>query len=454
MQGQRAKLLRWYGGDAPFGVYGAGEEREEGRRTTRTLRPREFAELAAATFGATGRGEGGVGEWTREEKQKWIELLCSSRAAGGRTRDLARRFYVLFAAQGTQRRSPFVLSGKALLALVRVSTPPVGNAEKFAATIVKHFIASITSPGSPYSSPSRIIEHYDLTTLAHCYALLGDPSSAAQVYRKLLDQKMLPDSTDVELILAAAARRRPTDAILYLRMAAGAGIVISREMLEGVILSTITHHRLQREEYGPAVQTVLRLADEFRLSKPDISQLRELGETMIDEQKPGKDVNVRQILGGDGEDVQLLALRATLRKAQRKGSWRSAITLYRAASKAGVLDEDALRTTLSTLVVWSRRSTPEEKDEINDACVDFIDHAISAPAPLLTKRSTFELALKCAVKMGDFGAIVELKERMDEGGVEPTMEVRDVVRRAAIALVGKEEVEKEGGWLLHVAKEN
>lgn len=453
MQDHRRKLLRWYGGDAPFAVYGyPGSEVGEDGRSVRGVRTRQFEELAAESYIAFKSGKGGVGTWSREQKSDWIQLLCQSRASRPRSHDLARRCYTLFVrgdARGSQGK--FALNASVVLALVRCSSPPVGKAQPFAAQLVKDFIAVLMSPSSAYSSPTRTLDHYDLTTLAHCYALLGDPASVAQVYRKLLDQNMLPDAKDLALICSAAARRQPEDALLYFKMISALGIALSRDTMQQIMLATVTHSRVTGVSPWALLNTLVRLAAGAGMSTEDVRGLQDYIEVLSVRGKPLRGerrttVALKSARGGQFDEVRLSSLTPLLRQAYAPETTVANIVLYIAAIDTGVLDETALYTALNGLLAGSG-SQGDGTDDVEHAFIKFIDHALFATPSLITRVSTYELALRCCVRLGDFAAFCAVKGRMDEAGLEPREKLVESMGSWAVGLVGEEEVEREGGWL-------
>ncbi|GAA6019353.1 hypothetical protein JCM11491_000904 [Sporobolomyces phaffii] len=217
------KFARWLSGTAPYSTYPS---------SNRTARPELFSLFARVTHVQLRRSKNAAPlEWTTTERQDYLDLLLTSPGATRETRSLARRL-VTHLTTGSRSpsslpRAPFVLRSSTLLNLIRTSLPPYSPSPsphlEFLRTQTNLVIQSLVAPTSPYSpsaSTSRgggggassgpQLNHFDLTSLAQAYALLGDRDSVGQVYRKLLASKYLPDRKDVELVLGTFGIARTT----------------------------------------------------------------------------------------------------------------------------------------------------------------------------------------------------------------------------------------------------
>ncbi|GAA5826805.1 hypothetical protein JCM3770_004698, partial [Rhodotorula araucariae] len=296
MQRWHVKLARWLAGDAPYSTYPLAPGQA---RSTRIVRADDFARFALATCAALRAGTVGR-EWTLDSRSDWLELLCSSPAASPATRRAARALALAWhAAAPPASPAPFVLRGSALLALVRTALPPFARggprARDQAAQLVAAHLGTLVGRSSPYARADGQIAHFDLSTLAQAYGLLGDHASVAQVFRRLLDQRVLPDRKDIELVLAGAVKRTERGRALRLVESAGRlGIRIDYATLESV-LRGILEEVAQAQRASPggppstpvgatasaataardaALAGVLSLADTLGARPADLARLR------------------------------------------------------------------------------------------------------------------------------------------------------------------------------------
>ncbi|GJN94147.1 hypothetical protein Rhopal_007221-T1 [Rhodotorula paludigena] len=244
------KLARWLAGEAPYSTYGPPPA--PGQRSIRVARIDQFARFVTATtralrLGWTSSAEG----WTSEDRSEWLDLLCQSTAATPFTASLARQTARRWQTEAPPT-SPFMLRAPTLLALVRTAVPPKAEtafaAEQGRELLLAH-LGALVSPQSPYARADGSITHFDLTTLAQGFALLGDTDSFAQVFRRLLEQRVVPDRKDVEVVLAqahkvAAAKggKRASaagQALGLVRRAAEMGIKVDVAMLQRVMHSAL-----------------------------------------------------------------------------------------------------------------------------------------------------------------------------------------------------------------------
>ncbi|GAA5870984.1 hypothetical protein JCM8547_000048 [Rhodosporidiobolus lusitaniae] len=270
---EHLKLARWLAGDAPFSTYGVLEgrdpsrtaEKEDGTRRARSPRVVQkalFGKFVEASHLSMRKGLKGVGtDWTLSEKNEWLDLLVSSPAASPTSRSVARRIVAVWQAQSTgSGGKPFLLSPPTLLALVRSSLPVPHSSSAsarqgalpFASRLLASHVLALVSPSSPFTSPTSpsdppsSIHHFDLTTLAQAYALLGDWPSVAQVYRRVLESKIVPDRKDVEVILGTAPKRYERGAVELVGAAGRAGIKVDEEVW-GTVLRGLMENEVAKK---------------------------------------------------------------------------------------------------------------------------------------------------------------------------------------------------------------
>ncbi|GAA5987094.1 hypothetical protein JCM11641_006426 [Rhodosporidiobolus odoratus] len=320
-----------------------------------------------------GRGRGGVGQdWTSEDKNEWIEGLVGWRGSTRGTRRLGRliagRWLGLGLGTGNEGEGGKMITeatrkkvgggGKSVrlrsstvLALVRTAVQDgdaaaggggAGMGRSFAQKILTNHIQQLVTPTSPFfspspsssasssssspsssasptsssaSAPSAFISHFDLTTLATAYSLLSDWTSVAQVYKRVLQEKMLPDAKDVEEILAGAPRRGGGDRGLGLvrdahRVGVKVGEKVWRRVLRGALegevegrrnaaaqlegvgegeergegkrrSSAFTTDKQMEERRRKIIEEVLRAAEEMGLGEKELERLKRDGEAFL-----------------------------------------------------------------------------------------------------------------------------------------------------------------------------
>ncbi|GAA5830358.1 hypothetical protein JCM3766R1_002689 [Sporobolomyces carnicolor] len=260
------KFARWLAGEAPFSTYPPRRRRE------RPVRQDVFESFVRMTHDRlvvrptpTDRGGGGLllsDSWTTDDKYDWLDLLTTSRASNGHTRSIARHVAHHWSFERypltTGGTRPFVMRSSTLLNLIRTSLPPFASSSKekeeegvddqqgksrnnnekmkdLLKSLINHSIKALVSPQSPYYSATTTrggggvggvsLSHFDLTTLAQSYALLGDQDSVAQVYRKLLhDERYIPDAKDVSIVLTSgSSQQQPAPASSLSRTRHGQG---------------------------------------------------------------------------------------------------------------------------------------------------------------------------------------------------------------------------------------
>ncbi|GAA5927296.1 hypothetical protein JCM3775_002506 [Rhodotorula graminis] len=522
------RLARWLAGEAPYSTYPLDETSAAPatsavsavatttpQRSTRTVHPAAFTRLALATSAHLQRGlvAGGARAWTPDERCDWLDLLSTSRASNARTRTAARRCALAWHAAApptSTSAAPFVVRAGTLLALVRTALPPnvKGGAASAAATrarseasyLVGAHLAVLANKASPYASASGEIAHFDLTTLAQAYGLLGDTASAAQVSRRLLEQKTVPDRKDVETVLVAQATATPDKALDLVRTAARFGIMVDVDMLEAVLRAMLEGvvERSRRASSPPTslpsastasadavvarepaadgaqrawhernqvLQGMLDLAKELGLAPHDRRRLARYAHDFLPLRThalapPGAaplPLGAPDIAATVPLNDSPAAAHAQLRAAHADGDYRAALrVLRRAVERLGLRDERALGLALgacTAALVRGRRAT--EGDEVRAAARGIIDVALG-PMPTLVQTSRgLDVVLEWVRKVGDVDAVEALmglmREQAEVGGqgepIVPSEKMIEKTVRWAVAQVGKEELLAREGWL-------
>ncbi|TNY17410.1 hypothetical protein DMC30DRAFT_120583 [Rhodotorula diobovata] len=509
------KLARWLAGDAPMSTY---PDEAPGVRPVRTD---DFARFVLGMCRLLRRGEAGRG-WTTEDKADWLDLLCSSRAATGRTRAAARALALAWHAAApptststSTGTAPFVLRGGTLLALVRTSLPPYTRggprAREQAAYLVGAHLSVLAARGSPYARPDGHIAHWDLTTLAQAYALLGDGASAAHVLRRLLEQKIVPDRKDVEAVLVGQARAAATEdrdrAVGLVRTAARFGIRVDYATLEGVLDALLegvaregraassivgdaavesTEERQTRlaAERDKVVASVCDLASTLGATRADLSRLERYAADFLplraaaappsSSSSPSPPSTSRDRRGPTLPSPA--AALHQLRLARASSDYHTARRVFLRAVQGPDLslrDERALLVALETCdrayaAAWGSRS----KDAVRRAARDVIDAALAplvndsgleggaAREPtLIVSAKALDAVLVWIIRAGDVPAVDALMDAMRDqaellGQVEPlspSEAVEEKVVRWAVGQVGRDEVLQGDGWLAGAA---
>ncbi|CDR49059.1 RHTO0S22e02256g1_1 [Rhodotorula toruloides] len=412
-------LAQWLAGDAPFSSYEATNRSYDG--PARSVRLQLFSRFVAATDEQLKLGQVGR-DWTNEERSRWVELLCGSRGATASTRSVARRVVLEWQKRyplGTP--SPFLLRASALLSLVRTSLPPYGKNRNFARTAIGHHFTCLANSRSPYASPTGQIEHFDLTTLAQAWTLVGDHDSVAQVYRRVLDQRVLPDTKDVEVIFEGAPLRSLDGALEQVLQAARMGLRLSYEVFEALLKSSLAelvardHERRKTEprskhrrwEDSPLVEQVedqvskiCEVAETVGLRETQVRQLVKYGDNFLLSQRttlplmPHNETVRRPSLAPTAapshRETDPRSVLRLLRKARAVNDWHAAHLVFLTASKTSLVSgsgsfalysDEVLRLTIKTLLAAEARGTTEETmQSIKSALMQVVDRAV---APVL-----------------------------------------------------------------------
>ncbi|GAA5894850.1 hypothetical protein JCM8208_006086 [Rhodotorula glutinis] len=532
------RLARWLAGDAPYSTYPLDAASSSSssstatataaalalppafsQRSTRTVRPSEFAHLALATSAHLHRGLVGR-DWTSDERNEWLDLLCTSSAATPRTCTAARRCALAWhaAAPPTTNSSsaagPFVLRAGTLLALVRTALPPhvkgAGTRARTEATyLVRAHLAALANRASPYASAEGEIAHFDLTTLAQAYGLLGDTASAAQVFRRLLEQKTVPDRKDVETVLVAQATASPDKALELVGTAARFGIKVDVDMLEAVLRALLevvvkrargalpaptpspsssdsvvvapesAADKAQHtwHERNKVLKDMLDIANELGLAPDDRRRLARYAHDFLPLRKlanapPGAAPLPKHLAPFIAATVPLsdspAAALNQLRAAHAQADYGAAArVLRRAVERLGLREERALMLALGACDrAFARAARAREgqnakvREEVRAAARGMIDLALAPVPTLVETQRGLDAVLEWVRKVGDVEAVEALMALMDEqaeaGGqgepVRPSDKVVDKTVRWAVVQVGKEELLEREGWLGDAAR--
>ncbi|BGP03846.1 hypothetical protein RTBOTA2_006585 [Rhodotorula toruloides] len=412
-------LAQWLAGDAPFSSYEATNRSYDG--PARSVRLQLFSRFVAATDEQLKLGQVGR-DWTNEERSRWVELLCGSRGATASTRSVARRVVLDWQKRyplGTP--SPFLLRASALLSLVRTSLPPYGKNRNFARTAIGHHFTCLANSRSPYASPTGQIEHFDLTTLAQAWTLVGDHDSVAQVYRRVLDQRVLPDTKDVEVIFEGAPLRSLEGALEQVLQAARMGLRLSYEVFEALLKSSLAelvardHERRKKDprakhkrwEDSPLVEQVedqvskiCEVAETVGLRDTQVRRLVKYGDDFLLSQRttlplmPHNETVRRPSLAPTAapshRETDPRSVLRLLRKARAVKDWHAAHLVFLTASETSLVSgsgsfalysDEVLKLTVKTLLAALARGTSEETmQSIRSALMQVVDRAV---APVL-----------------------------------------------------------------------
>lgn len=468
--GRRAvRLAAWLAGDSAPDTYGPGV------LSASAVHPALFSRLAHETSLAL-EGERTAAGWTTEDKNDWVDLLCTSRGASRATRQLARRLVAHWQqVQPVASATPFVLRGSTLLNLLRTALPPYGTDYAYPRQLLAVHIATLVNPVSPYASADGHIEHFDLTTLAQAFTLAGDHASVGQIYRRALEQKHLPDSKDVGVVLADVARRFPQGALEQVARAAASGLKIDLELLQAVLKAQLEACRADPSLVGggdsrgarqrEAVTGACALAARLGFTAPRVAALRRFGEhylaadvtstTKPFRRDPGADMSVARAVGDLVKAARAndwrLAHRVFMRTLVRDGSGR--------AVAHGIREERVLTLCLDTLLKADRsKGYRADRLAIRDAIAQVLDAAVAplarleageAPTAvgnvtLIQSRAGLDLVLKAYIRTAEPEAVNALMAVLERQAdlqcseiLAPSDTVKEKVVRWAVARTGR-----------------
>ncbi|GAA5879172.1 hypothetical protein JCM3774_002100 [Rhodotorula dairenensis] len=477
--GRRAvPLARWFAGASAADMYGPGAF------AVPVVHPSLFSRLANETSLALRNGRTGS-DWTAEDKNEWIDLLCASRAASRATRQLARRLVVHWQqVQPLTSAAPFVLRGSTLLNLLRTALPPYDNDEAYPRQLLSVHIATLVNPASPYASADGHIEHFDLTTLAQAFTLAGDHASVGQIYRRALEQKHLPDTKDVGVVLADVARRYPRGALEQVARAAAAGLKVDLELLQAVLKAqleachadtTLVDEAAKGAQLRDAIAGACALALRLGFTEPRVAALHRFGEHYL-----AADITSATKPSRRGSGAEMSAARAIgdLVKAARTNDWRLAHrvftrTLVRDESGRtvahGIREERVLTLCLETLLKADRsKGYRAERLAIRDAIAQVLEAAVAplarlgaGEAPtvvgngtLIRSRAGLDLVLEAYIRTAEPEAVNVLMALLDRQAelectetLAPSAAVTEKVVRWAVARTGREVVLAQRSFL-------
>jgi len=467
------KLLRWFGGEAPFRTYGTLAPDDAPAPTsaspsTRVISATKF-ERFAQSFDAGAVAEG----WTYQQKSDWIALACESRAATEKTRAAARRAWGVWSdPKRDSARRPFALSPAAMLALIRTSLAKFDFVARddparlarvhFARQVIDSYVRHLTRPDSAFAAPvrkgadgAREIAHADLTALASAYALVGEHEAVSEVFRRMLKQRMVPDSQDVGLLLSLAAGRDAPKAAAFVDLADELGIELKEEHLHNAIASVAKHARQTGEDVGAAVAKVVEVAK--RAGHLNADARARLGKHARN--AASEDRVAAVVYQGVFAEPTVAALQAQLAgfaKPERKGrrgtaaplTWRQAATLHGAATRAGVRDPASLRMLLVGLLRVERSLVSRHKGEVQAAMAEAVDGWLeeSGEADAGVDGALAGVVVRAVLKGGEWGRMREVGEVLGrKAGVVGEAEMEKAVRWG-IGQLGRQAWETEGGW--------
>lgn len=471
---QAVPLSRWLAGASAPETYGPAG----GALSTPVVHPELFWGLANETVAALQSGRNGS-DWTAEDKNDWVDLLCASRAASRATRQCARRSVAQWQqVQPVGSPAPFVLRGSTLLNLLRTAVPPYDKDFTYPRQLLSAHVATLVNPTSPYASANGHIEHFDLTTLAQAFTLAGDHASVGQIYRRALEQKHLPDAKDVGVVLADVARRHPHGALEQVARAAASGLRVDLELLQAVLKAQLDQLRsdgshaavVARESRSrEAIAQACVLATRLGLTPSHIATLRCFGEESL-AADPASDVKPSR----RGTDGGMSAARAVgdLLTARRTNDWRLAHRIFTRTMirdelgrtvAHGIRDERVLTLCLETLLKADRsKGYRAERPAIRDAIAQVLDAAIAplaqldieeTPTPagnvtLVRSRAGLDLVLEAHVRTTTEPEVVDalmalLERQADlecEERLAPSDATKEKVVRWAVARRGRDVV--------------
>ena len=262
---------------------------------------------------------------------------------------------------------------------------------------------------------------------------------------------MIPDLKDLLIVFGSTARWNPRLARRNLKLAWETGIVITGEMVEVVLVNSIAY--LRKEDGGSTneIKEILSLGKSLGLDSESLHSLKEITDSLLVGRKKGHGNSEWNI-----SDAQLWSmsqrthlnetrpsvLYSLIRKAAKDDAWRSIITLFRRGVVARIIDERLITLTLSGLLSSYRRTertSSTKRTSLHLAFKEIIDLALSTTPPLsplsgrmnsipIMRKETFEIILRCCLKLGDLGAIESVRKRMEESGFSVGVEIERAVR--------------------------
>ncbi|GAA5962264.1 hypothetical protein JCM3765_004726 [Sporobolomyces pararoseus] len=510
------KFARWLSGEAPYSTYNhhhqnhysisnsmINDDVKRGKlQIERQSQPELFSLFARITHSQLRkRDHDHCIEWNLTEKNEWIDLLTISTGSTKETRSLARRIVSFWIQQSPlSSSSPFVLRGSTLLNLIRSSTssstrPLTEERLNFLRSLINHSIQSLISPISPYSDNSheeggtgKVLSHFDLTSLAQCYDLIGDHESVQQVYKKLLELKFLPDQKDVEIVLAGGG-------LELVKRAKKVGIKIQegvvRNLLKGILENQVDdlrrrigekekgknkkkkkERKLVNQEWKFRIEEVLKFSkEELKFGKEEIERLENLVIGFIPLCQPDQlmklsDSRLLSILEKKkrGNEISIKVGLGLMKKCFETNHFKLVTRLYELIFKHSTtpLVPEVLTYPLETLLksYSSSSSSSFNKTQILESLKSIIDQTLSSPPHLSSllffnlndkvngekKNKNFELIMKGLIKIGQIEAIENFWQTLysEQGGSSIDITTNFEVDRSIKELVIRWVVGKEG----------
>lgn len=436
-----------------------------------------------------------VGLWSEREKVEWVEMLVRGLLASVRSARSARGVYEQIARKGGGGGGtlPLPLPPATVLAFARQSLKDGGaeGGRAFAHRLALDYVRRLTAPSSAYATAR--IPHYDLTSLAALYSLLGDQASVAQVFSRMLQAKILPDARDVQLILetswevegeslepqqeAEVVDTRLAVTLGFLSWAAGVGVRLEKGTFEG-LLRRMLKGASGGEEGGrrkERVKRVLKVAKRVGLGKGERAGLQSLARLLVREPRESlaewkeEEEDEARLPTAEQMDDDLLSKTSGrflphLFYAQLSGhfsSWRHVLTLHRHALHAyGFQDDLSLALVLRSLLgaydakppgiartnrEALRRGLREVVEEVvrpqvlavGGGAGRFAEERVDPPLCPVTTKRTADLVVRACFKLEEVQGLDRVLARLEEeegAGIGERMRV--MVRRWRMAREG------------------
>ncbi|GAA5979476.1 hypothetical protein JCM5350_003918 [Sporobolomyces pararoseus] len=527
------KFARWLTGEAPYSTYYTTSITTTPHHRSRQSQPDLFSLFARITHSQLRRPqEQGHSSliWTLSEKNEWIDLLTVSAGSTLETRSLARRIVSHWTTTITTTPQqaplsssppPFVLRGSTLLNLIRSSLPSTSSKKplseerlNFLRSLINNTIQSLISPNSPYSTTNTIensssskkktngpggggpiLNHFDLTTLAQAYSLLGDSNSVEQVYKKLLELKYLPDQKDLELILRSSTMGE-TGGLELVRQAHKMGVGIGERVVEGLVKKILENEverrrrrslkeDKQKKKKRPddkgwkfKIEEVFKFAREelkFKETGKEMEKLENLVLGFIPLSEPNRlvklsDSRLLSILKRNKVEEEGISIKIGLGLMKRcfeTNSYRLVTRLYQLVldHSSNSLSPELLTYTLETLLKSSSSTSSSFlKSKILDSLKSTIDSTLSSPhlSALVNNEKNLELTMKGLIKIGEVEAIEKFWQTLAERSIDVdnvASSTKSLVVRWVVGKEGRDKVLNEsrgivGEWAKEILSEN
>ncbi|GAA5889033.1 hypothetical protein JCM16303_004224 [Sporobolomyces ruberrimus] len=535
LQKYHLKFARWLAGEAPYSTYSLPPPSSRSSETFTSNPSRSprlsdpslfslFARLTHIQLRSTPNSPSNLSTtWSTTQKYEYLDLLTTSSGSTSETRSLARRIVSYWTQTnpllGGSNRDPFVLRGSTLLNLIRTSLPPYSSNRPtqeqlgFLRSLVNQLIQALVLPNSPYSttrtsstkgggggggSGGPELNHYDLTTLAQCYTLLGDGQSVGQVYRKMLDMKFLPDRKDVELVLGASTSLGGEGVGLErVRQARKVGVKVGEKVVQGLLKGVLEREVEERralsgkelkgrDQWKKRVEEIMVFAkEELEFGEKEMERIEEyvLGYLPLCEIAKVAKLPTRRLLsilshssnssstrdtrGGGRSALPTISMKLALGLVQKASGIRHylfACRVYQVVLSSSQLPAPQLLTlTLETLLKAHSNGSSKSKPKILDSLKTIIDETLES-SPLTVQHlffsnrkenKTLKLVLRGLIKVGELEALEMFWGVMEgiEEGVNVEKGTKEMVVRWAVGMEGREEVKARDGVVGDWARE-